>query len=235
VIAAVVLVGVWLGLHLPITDLVERLLPWLGLAAYDRLWSVLGAAMGLGFAGFVLLSQGWTLGPVHESALGLLIGVVLAWALLISAPIEYVHFPQYAAVSALFARGGLPLDLAWLATTGLGAIDESYQFLFLPRARPPYFDWNDIVLNALGAGFGLVVMAARRRVPFALTFSATQIAVVVAIAALVALAIAPLPGPPWLTETPRHTWFRVLSPIEALVLLALVWGTTRQLGALRER
>jgi hypothetical protein len=41
-IAAVVLVGAWLALHLPITDLVERLLPWLGLAAYDRLWSVVG-------------------------------------------------------------------------------------------------------------------------------------------------------------------------------------------------
>ena len=56
-------------------------------------------------------------------------------------------------------------------------------------------------------------------------------AVVVAIAALVAIAIAPVHGPPWLTQTPRGQWFRVLSPAEGILLIAAVWAASRQLGS----
>ena len=230
-VAAAVVFASWLLLHLPFTDLVESLLPRLGLANYDLLWNASATALGLAVVGLVANREDWALTPVTGVTLALLAYVLVAKAVLLVAPIEYIHFPQYALLTLLLVRAGLPIELAWLTATGLGALDESYQFLFLRRGRPEYFDWNDIVLNAIGASWGLVLLAAGRTNRFRATFAGRQVAVIVAMAALVAIAIAPVPGPPWLTQTPRGQWFRVLSPAEGILLIAAVWATTRGLAA----
>ena len=96
--------------------------------------------------------------------------IALAQALLVVAPIEFVHYAQYAIVTSLLARSGLPLEWSWLTSIALGAVDETRQRLFLPRGTPDYFDWNDVALNATGAALGLVLTATWRR-PECLTFT----------------------------------------------------------------
>jgi phosphatidylserine synthase len=186
--------------------------------------------MGIAAVGYVASREHWALTPVTRAAVALLACVIVARGLLLVAPIEYIHLPQYALLSVLLVKGGLPMEWAWLAATSLGALDEGYQFVFLRRGRPEYYDWNDIVLNAIGAGFGLVLLAAGRAARFRRTFATVEVAVVVAIAALVAMAIVPVQGAPWLTQTPRGEWFRILSPVEGIVMVAAVWAASRQLG-----
>jgi len=38
----------------------------------------------------------------------------------------------------------------------LGAIDELYQYLYLNPIAVPYYDFNDVVINAIGIGWGLI-------------------------------------------------------------------------------
>jgi hypothetical protein len=229
--AAATLFAAWILLHLPITDLVERLLHRVGLANYDLLCNAAAAAMGLAAGGAIAVREGWKLTPVTRTLLLLVVLVAVARAFLLVAPIEYIHLPQYASLGALLLRAGVPFELAWMLATGLGALDEGFQFQFLRRGRPEYFDWNDVVLNGLGAAFGLTLAAAGRVVGVRTTLAAVSVAVVATIATLVALATDPIQGPPWLTLTPRGDWFRVLSAAEGVVLLALVWTTVRGLAS----
>ena len=130
-VAAAAVFASWLLFHLPFTDLAELLLPRLGLANYDLLWNAAATAAGIAVVGFIANREDWALTPVTRATLALLAGIVAARALLLVAPIEYVHLPQYALLSVLLVKAGLPLEIAWLAATGLGALDEGFQFLFL--------------------------------------------------------------------------------------------------------
>ncbi|MDX1408382.1 MAG: VanZ family protein, partial [Saprospiraceae bacterium] len=40
----------------------------------------------------------------------------------------------------------------------LGVVDEAYQYLWLIPADPGYYDFNDVILNCLGAGLGLLLL-----------------------------------------------------------------------------
>jgi hypothetical protein len=217
----------WVFLHLPASDAFERLLPYLGLAAYDRLWLAAAAVSGLGMIGYVCWREGWT--PVSQAALLLLVLVGTSQALLLVAPIEYVHYPQYALLAYLLGRGGIAPEVAWAAATALGAIDEAHQLLVLRRGRPEYFDWNDIVLNAVGAAYGIVLLFCGRRVTSRVTWSSVQVAGTLAATVALALVLAPPTLTPYLTETPRRTYFRILSIPEGLVFVGLAWGVVRRM------
>lgn len=67
---------------------------------------------------------------------------------------ELVHFPQYALVAVLLLRIPLAPTAALGAACLLGGLDEAWQSVFLYPER--LLDWNDIVLNALGATLGLL-------------------------------------------------------------------------------
>jgi hypothetical protein len=173
---------------------------------------------------FVWCREDWTWTPVWLTAIFLLAFVALAHAFLLVAPIEYIHYPQYAVVAFLLGRAGIAPEIAWLGATALGAIDELHQFRVLRRGRPEYFDWNDVVLNAVGAAYGIVLLLAGRGIRLRLTFSDRQVAGALTAAAILSLALAPVPFSPYLTETPRGTYFRVLAVFEAAVLMGLVGG-----------
>jgi hypothetical protein len=130
----------------------------------------------------------------------------------------------------LLTRAGVGLERAWLTSTALGAFDEIWQWQTLPRAVPGYLDWNDIVLNAIGAALGLLVAVRLRgsvvndrvlpiRVP----------AGAIAMAAVVAVIAGPVIERPFFRLTPGGRWFHLLSPFEAVVSLAVIWGITRLL------
>jgi hypothetical protein len=71
---------------------------------------------------------------------------------------EAIHFIQYGILAALI----FPLVRRFSdALTGaflLGLLDELYQYIYInPDFK--YYDFNDLILNMLGAGAGLIVVA----------------------------------------------------------------------------
>lgn len=72
---------------------------------------------------------------------------------------EAIHFLQYSILAVLIFPLVQRYEDAFISATILGMVDEVYQYLVLNPAFK-YFDFNDIVLNILGAGAGLLVMAA---------------------------------------------------------------------------
>src|SRR5262245_25987305 len=123
-------------LHLPVTDAVEWLLPRMGLAAYDRLWTGVSLALGLTAILYVGHREGWMASSAVRTGFRLLLVVGLCHALLVVAPIEYVHYPQYALIAGLLAQSGLPPETAWIAATAAGGVDELHQRLTMTRGTP---------------------------------------------------------------------------------------------------
>ena len=84
--------------------------------------------------------------------------MILSLNLLIIVNIEIIHFIQYALMAILL----FPLCRNFLATlslvTLLGAIDEAYQYYYLSPQRTNYYDFNDVILNLLGAALGLTLL-----------------------------------------------------------------------------
>ena len=77
---------------------------------------------------------------------------------LIAKNVELIHFPQYALlvipVFALTMRFGETVAFVTL----LGAADEAYQYLVLHRSWVGIYDFNDVILNLIGAGAGIVLI-----------------------------------------------------------------------------
>src|SRR4051812_8094181 len=152
--AALVAAGLWL--HLPITDVCDGLVRKFGFVAYDAF--LRRAFFGLGLA-TVVAAAAFGRSPARRrsvAAIGVLFGAaIVVQHVMLVASIENVHYPQFALLALALLRCGMSLETAWASTTAMGAVDELYQYLELPRGTPSYFDWNDVVLNAMGAAFGI--------------------------------------------------------------------------------
>ena len=84
----------------------------------------------------------------------------VSFKLLVIHNIELIHLPQYALLAVLL----FPLvrrfgDTVFWATL-LGAVDEAYQYFILAPDRTMQYDFNDIILNLLGAAFGVIFLFA---------------------------------------------------------------------------
>lgn len=228
--AALVLFAGDLAAHLPITDFCDYLARRFGFEEYDRATRDVFLAAGLATAAALW----WA--PANRRAVRAGVGVLaasvgLAKALLLVSAIENVHYPQYALIGLLLIRAGLGVENAWLAAVGLGAVDEAYQHAVLPRGTPAYLDANDIVLNAIGALLGVVLVLAwfgpadRGRV-----LSIRAAVLLLAPAALVAAATGPLVSRPFWSTTPGGRHFHLLSAFEAVIALGLIWAVVRRLA-----
>lgn len=159
-LAAAVLVAGNLFLHKPISDVCDALFARIGRVAYE--WTALvgiGALCAIG-AGLLLRdgAPGLRSGRVWLVLLVLAAFTVAAQQGLLVSNVELVHLPQFGLLAALLLLAGLPAQLAWLVATLAGAADETYQWLVIYAGVPnTYFDWNDIVLNAIGAGWAVVL------------------------------------------------------------------------------
>jgi len=85
--------------------------------------------------------------------------VVVSYKTLVVFNVENIHFPQYAILAlpvfALLKHFGT--TVFWV--TLLGALDEAYQYFVLYRDNNAvYLDFNDIVLNLIGAGIGITLI-----------------------------------------------------------------------------
>ena len=223
-IAAAVAFVADLFLHLPVTDGFDFIAKRFGFFTYDRITKYVFLAIAL-----LCLAAAWRWAhrriAVAVTMLMALAGI--AQALLLVAGIENIHYPQYALLAYLLARGLPNTEAAWLGATGLGLLDEAYQFLVLPRGTPEYLDWNDILLNAIGAAFGLVIVAALHRGRGEVL--KRNIAVALAVVALVLALLLGAPQAPFFRETPGGRSFHLLSAFEAIVVLSLLWWGVRAL------
>lgn len=84
--------------------------------------------------------------------------LVLSVHILIIHNFEMIHFPQYIFLAILIFPLVMRYGEAVFWTTLLGAIDEAYQYFYLAPHRTAYFDFNDIILNLLGAALGVLLI-----------------------------------------------------------------------------
>jgi len=84
--------------------------------------------------------------------------LVLALNTIIVINIELVHVVQYAVMALLLFPiiSNYRETLFW--TTILGAVDELYQYLVIAADKANYYDFNDVVINLLGASLGLLII-----------------------------------------------------------------------------
>jgi hypothetical protein len=226
-------------LHLPITDFCDRLATRYGFTEYD-------STMRAGFLliGACTFATIWVWPSGHRLLVGLTTTflaalMLLAHRLIVVNAVESVHYPQYALIVLLLAPAVGNLEIAWIGATILGAIDEGYQARFLPRGAPDYFDWNDVVLNAIGAAVGVVIVVtftkvARRpfRHPAGLRWAIAVAAVVIA------LVLAPPVWSPFFETTPGGRLFHRLTASEAMVVLTVIYAlvmTVRRISLPRDR
>jgi hypothetical protein len=218
-----------LFLHLPVTDLFDALCARLGFTLYDHLLEIAYALLGVAA---VVAVAFWR----NRSRWLLLATVVLVAItvpverLLLVASVENIHYPQNALLAFLLGRGGFSAEASWLLATGLGAMDEGHQYLFLHRGRPNYLDWNDIVLNAIGAGFGIIALLLSRAPRGERRLCSTRTAVASAGLSLIAAGVAAPPVlSPFFETTPAGLRYHVLSASEGLLVISILWLGVRQL------
>ena len=225
-----------LVLHLPLTELSDALVERLGWVLYNDFlgWSFLL----LGICALVAVSVAGSAGRpgARLSIAGLVALAVLADRLLLVANIENIHYPQYALLAVLLARSGIPLEASWLAATILGVGDEAFQYLVLRRGTPSYLDWNDIVFNAIGAAFGVVLWCrhygAHRASPIC---SRRTMTVLAASAVAVGMAIAPPRLVPFFEAQPFSPRFHILTASDGVLVVSLLWVGVRALLARARR
>ncbi len=76
--------------------------------------------------------------------------------------IERIHYPQYAILALLLGLSLRNEMLIFLVTTFAGFVDEFLQYAMDPM-KTNYLDFNDIVLNVLGAAAGVVLLMGLRK------------------------------------------------------------------------
>lgn len=84
--------------------------------------------------------------------------ISISFYYLIIVNIECIHFIQYA-VFAILAYSLVEKYQDIILLTLIAAIfDEAYQYFYLSPQRTNYYDFNDIVLDLIGAGSGIIIL-----------------------------------------------------------------------------
>lgn len=93
----------------------------------------------------------------------LLLCSLAAAGFLLTTTIEVIHYFQYAAIGILFClaldseKQRWPLISISLLVCGLGIVDEVNQYMGLAASYGKYMDFNDFLLNQLGAMMGILL------------------------------------------------------------------------------
>lgn len=87
-----------------------------------------------------------------------LLFVVISFNVLLVVNVEIIHFVQYLILAILL----FPLlnnyrDTLFFATL-FATADEAYQYLVLAPLRTDYFDFNDVIIDLIGAALGLLLL-----------------------------------------------------------------------------
>jgi len=141
-----------------VQNLLLRISNCIGRPVFSGIALVLGIAGVVGVGRLVLRRPGEHHSLVRFYWIALLVLVVVACGFLMSYVSESIHFLQYALLAiVVFALVGRTADtILWI--TILGAVDEAYQYWILHRHWGVYFDFNDAILNTVGAVFGILLI-----------------------------------------------------------------------------
>jgi len=140
----------WLGEQLTIERL-SLIVTAGGLLAGAALLAILALRLRRHPAGVVIAAYG----------LATLALIAVAYNTLFMINTEAIHFPQYALMGMIVFPlvGRVAESITWV--TLFGAFDEAWQYWVLnSEVDFAYFDFNDIVLNLLGAAMGVLLAAA---------------------------------------------------------------------------
>ncbi len=160
----------------------------------------------------------------------IIVGVALDMSLVIYAS-ERVHYPQYALLTWIAYHAiGTPLPAAMLSFV-VGYADEAHQhWIIYGNDATAYFDWNDNVLNLLGAVSPLVLLppGPKRKLSNRTLLAGASIWTF----AMSLLVVFLNPDGPlmrdhrsesfWLTSG-VNTHYHVLNTLEGTILLGLCW------------
>lgn len=224
-VPAALLQAVDLLLHKQVSDICDALLSRWGLPAYDLIMLVSIPAVTVAVAGLVLRQALWQ--RVRRSLPAFLVLAILTVAaqrLLLVVNVELIHLPQYALLAACLLAAGMSASTAWLVATAGGVVDEVYQHFVIYAGVPDtYLDFNDMVLNGLGAAW-IVLLVSEAEPPR----RGRLIAVALVSSALtIAVWLDPPVLRPFLTTGRTDRQYRVLSAPEALIVLFAVWSIIR--------
>lgn len=215
-----------LFLHLPISDMCDWALARWGFPVYNRV-----AVIGIPGLSLVLLAAlvrrrmaRWRALRTWCVALSLLIMSMAMQRWMLVSNIELIHFPQYGLIAALLLLGGVTAEPAWLLATAAGILDETYQqFVVYAGRRDTYLDFNDMILNAVGAAWVVLAFAPHGRAAptwWRWPRPARWLLPSIAVAALVA----PPQLTPFLRPSAGFTLYRVIGFTEALAWATVIWG-----------
>lgn len=135
----------------------------LGRIKYNQLVLSLGILGGIGY--LVLVGLGVRNYPKRLKTVLIYLTttflfIFIAIKVLMVVNIEMVHLVQYGLLTLLlfplFSDFSTTLFLAIL----LGALDEAYQYWVLTPFSTDYYDFNDVIINLLGAALGLILLYA---------------------------------------------------------------------------
>lgn len=220
-----------LVLHKPISDACDWVRAQWGFPRYD-----LAALIAIPLVSAVLVIPRllrrpgplrWPLSALILAPLALITVASQRWLLV--ANIELIHFPQFGLLAVVLLAAGFSGEAAWLLATLAGVVDETYQHLVIYSGRPDtYLDFNDMLLNGIGAAWGVLLFAAPAREPHPgpgfprLRWPAPLLWVGGLL--LVGLFWDPPWSRPLLSSSAGGRLYRVLSPAEALAGCALLWA-----------
>ncbi len=216
-----------LFLHKPISDVLDALYSRVGRNRYETIGLVgIGALCAVAALPSMrrlraTLPQTWL--PLSLTGLAALTVATQRWLLVTN--IELIHFPQFALMSVLFLAAGVAPKWAWVLGSLAGALDESYQHLVIyADVAGTYFDINDILLNAIGAAWGVCLFGAARLAqdgPLHDRRAATWATAALAVVVLAAFFLDP-PDTTLLRPAATLRLYRVLSIGEGLIGIAAV-------------
>ena len=214
--------------HKPISDVLDALYSRIG-----RKWYEIVAIVGIGLLSTAAaipaarrFRWGLAVSWLPLSMLVLTIGTLAAQRWLLVTNIELIHFPQFALLAVLFLTAGFEPKVAWVLGSLGGLLDETYQHLVLyAGVANTYFDINDVLLNAIGAAWGVCLFGAKRLAEGGPMRISRRTRLQLGIACLVTIIVALVIDPPDTTALrPAMTrrLYRVLSIGEGLIGLFAV-------------
>ncbi|HVN86695.1 MAG TPA: hypothetical protein VMW17_17820 [Candidatus Binatia bacterium] len=230
--AASVLLIADLFLHKPISDVCDALVTRYGWTPYNQATLVIVAGSWISIVAALLWWNRERLRQPPVVAAVMLLGAATlsAYHWMLVANVELIHLPQYALIAAVLLLGGNTPSVAWLGTTAAGVIDEIYQQVAIYAGTPDtYLDFNDMVLNAIGASWAVVLLvrAVSSHATDPRRWSAPRVVAVLAALLAVSLWLDPPTFTPLLRHAKTGRDYRVMSAAEGLVAGMALFATSR--------
>lgn len=149
----------FMTMHVEVGGWLNNVFGGMGRGTYNAI--VLGIATLVGITLVLRLSEDWkklkSKRWLSFTILYSVLALLASYFLLMVINVEAVHFVQYA-IFAILLFPFLNSYISVVITCALvGALDEAYQYLYLDT-RAAYYDFNDIFLDTIGGGLGLIYL-----------------------------------------------------------------------------